>query len=35
MFVTSWLVVEDGYILPRHAAFVGLNQSFDEAPKTH
>jgi len=34
MFVTSRLVVEDGNILPRHAAFVGPNRSLDEASKT-
>jgi len=34
MFVTSRLVVEDGNILPRHAAFVGPNRSLDEATKT-
>ena len=31
MFVTSRLVVEDGNILPRRAAFVGPNRSLDEA----
>jgi len=34
MFVTARLVVEDGNILPRRAAFVGPNRSFDEASKT-
>jgi len=33
MFVTSRLVVEDGNILPRRAAFVGPNRSLDEASK--
>jgi hypothetical protein len=35
MFVTSWLVMEDGNILPHRAAFSGPNRSLDEATKTY